>query len=91
MPLKRDVVKRMHEHLPHHLKRDLDEACDIILRSMVDALRDGGRIEVRGFGCLSVRKQSGKTFKNPKTGRLHEIPPRKRVIFKPGKYLRELP
>lgn len=91
MPLKRDVVNKMHEHLPHHLKRDLDDACDIILRAMVEALKDGRRIEVRGFGCLTVKRQSGKQFKNPKTGTIHDIPPRKRVIFKPGKFLRELP
>ena len=90
MPLKKDVVKRMHAHLPHHLKKDLDAACDIILGATVDALKDGRRIEVRGFGCLSVRKQSGRTFKNPKTGKVHHIPPRKRVIFKPGKHLRNL-
>ena len=81
----------MHRILPHHIKRDLSEACDIILNSMVEALKDGGRVEVRGFGCLSVRNQAGKIFKNPKTGTVHEIPPRRRVIFKPGKELREMP
>ncbi|HFC47189.1 MAG TPA: integration host factor subunit beta [Dissulfuribacter thermophilus] len=90
MPLKKDVVKRMHEELPHHLKKDLEESCDIILKSMIRALGEGGRVEIRGFGCLSVRRQAGKTFKNPKTGTIHNIPPRRRIIFKPGKDLREL-
>ncbi len=88
MPLKNDIVKRMHELLPHHLKKDLNDVVDLIVGRMVDALDKGDRIEVRGFGSFSIRTQRGKIFKNPKTGEIHEIPSRKRVIFKAGKDLK---
>jgi len=90
MPLKRDIVESMHKTMPHHLKRDLFDIVDVILETMTMALAQGKRIEIRGFGSLYVRGQKGKVFRNPKTGQIHQVPPRRRVIFRAGKDLRSL-
>ena len=65
-------------------------AVDTILDSLKEALCEGKRIELRGFGVFQVRDRKRGVGRNPKTGVEVEIPPGKTVRFKPGKALREL-
>ena len=65
-------------------------AVDTILRSMKEALRDGKRIELRGFGVFQVRDRKKGVGRNPKTGVEVAITPGKTVRFKPGKGLKDL-
>jgi DNA-binding protein HU-beta len=65
-------------------------AVDTIFDSMKDALRDGKRIELRGFGVFQVRARKKGVGRNPKTGIEVSISPGRTVRFKPGKELREI-
>ncbi len=63
-------------------------AVDTILDTMKNALRQGKRIELRGFGVFQVRDRKQGIGRNPKTGVEVAIAPGKTVRFKPGKQLR---
>ena len=63
---------------------------DTILGAMKDALGDGKRIELRGFGVFQVRDRKRGVGRNPKTGVEVTISPGKTVRFKPGKELKNL-
>ena len=65
-------------------------AVDTVLESLKEALCDGRRIELRGFGVFQVRDRKRGIGRNPKTGVEVVIPPGKTVRFKPGKALRDL-
>ncbi len=65
-------------------------AVDTIFRTVQQALRDGKRIELRGFGVFQVRDRKKGVGRNPKTGVEVAITPGKTVRFKPGKYLKDL-
>ena len=65
-------------------------AVDTVLEAMKSALRDGKRIELRGFGVFQVRARKRGVGRNPRTGVEIEITPGKTVRFKPGKELRDL-
>ena len=65
-------------------------AVDTMLDTLKEALCDGKRIELRGFGVFQVRDRKRGIGRNPKTGVEVEIPPGKTVRFKPGKALRDL-
>ena len=65
-------------------------AVDTVIEAMKEALRQGKRIELRGFGVFQVRDRKRGVGRNPKTGVEVEIAPGKTVRFKPGKELREL-
>ena len=65
-------------------------AVDTILDAMKDALSDGRRIELRGFGVFQVRDRKKGVGRNPKTGVEVAIAPGKTVRFKPGKELKNL-
>ena len=66
------------------------EACvKVLLEQMSEVLASGGRIEIRGFGSFSVRTQSPRTGRNPRTGEAVSVAAKPTPHFKPGKKLRE--
>jgi len=68
------------------------EAFDIInwvFDGFKDALREGGRVEIRGFGSFTVRDYSPYLGKNPKTGQRVQVGSKKLPYFKVGKELKE--
>jgi DNA-binding protein HU-beta len=66
------------------------EAVDAVFEAMKNAMRDGERIELRGFGVFQVKPRKKGIGRNPRTGREVRIPPGKTIRFKPGKNLRDL-
>jgi integration host factor subunit beta len=73
-------------HLPYG---DVEVSVKALLEQMSEALACGGRIEIRGFGSFSVRTQSPRTGRNPRTGEAVSVPAKLTPHFKPGKGLRE--
>ncbi len=88
--LKNELAMRIHRNFPAHLKKDINTVVDIIFFAMSEALTEGRRIEIRGFGSFSLHKQKGREFVNPKTKKYTICPPNYRIIFKPGKWLNNL-
>ncbi|OEU50685.1 MAG: integration host factor subunit beta [Desulfuromonadales bacterium C00003096] len=66
-----------------------EEIVNLIFQSMTDTLAEGGRIEIRGFGSMTVKSYKAYTGRNPKTGETIEVKPKKLPFFKVGKGLRE--
>ena len=62
---------------------------DVFFDSMKQALIDGDRIEIRGFGSFKMKEYKGYTGRNPKTGEKTEVKPKRLPFFKVGKELRE--
>ena len=59
-----------------------------IFDSMVDALRRGDGIEIRGFGSFTVRQYKSYEGRNPRTGDAVHVAPKRLPFFKVGKELR---
>ena len=62
---------------------------DTIFHSMRKSMEDGECIEIRGFGSFVVRKYGTYKGRNPKTGKIVDVRPKKVPFFKVGKELRE--
>jgi integration host factor subunit beta len=60
-----------------------------IFDSMTEALARGDGIEIRGFGSFTVRQYKAYEGRNPRTGDVVHVPPKKLPFFKVGKDLRE--
>ncbi len=56
---------------------------------MADALSEGRRVELRGFGSFSTRKRKARQTKNPRTGVMMDIGERKTIHFTMSKSLKE--
>jgi integration host factor subunit beta len=87
--LKRDLVEETTGRLDGYLKKDISRAVDIIIETMSEALDQGNRVEIRGFGSFSLRRRKARLTKNPKTGKIMDIPPRKTLHFAMSKSLKE--
>ena len=68
---------------------DISKAVDIIIETMSESLDQGNRVEIRGFGSFSIRTRKARLTKNPKTGKMMDIPPRKTLHFAMSKSLKE--
>ncbi len=62
---------------------------DTIFDGMRDSLIRGERIEIRGLGSFVIRDYGGYKGRNPKTGEIVDVPPKKLPFFKVGKELKE--
>jgi integration host factor subunit beta len=87
--LKRDLVEETAGRLDGYLKKDISRAVDIIIETMSETLDQGNRVEIRGFGSFSLRRRKARLTKNPKTGKIMDIPPRKTLHFAMSKSLKE--
>jgi len=88
--IKSDIVDRVAEIVAEVPRGKAAQAVDTIIDAMKDALRDGKRIELRGFGVFQVRDRKKGVGRNPKTGIEVAITPGKTVRFKPGKDLKNI-
>lgn len=70
-------------------RNEVDIAVNSILEQMTNALVEGNRIEVRGFGSFRIRVREAKIGRNPKSGKACQVPEKRIPHFKPGKELRE--
>lgn len=66
-----------------------EEIINVIFDSMTNALLDGDRIEIRGFGSFVVKDYQAYTGRNPKTGESIAVKSKKLPFFKVGKELKE--
>jgi integration host factor subunit beta len=66
-----------------------EEAVNIIFESMEDALAKGDRLEIRGFGSFKVKCYDCYKGRNPKSGEIIEVKPKRLPFFKVGKELKE--
>ena len=63
---------------------------DTIFDSMRESLEKGEGIEIRGFGSFVVRNYGAYKGRNPKSGEIVNVPPKRLPHFKVGRELREM-
>lgn len=73
-------------HLYH---RDVERIINTILDEIIDALAEGDRVELRGFGAFSVKERDARVGRNPRTGETVSVTAKRVPFFKTGKELRE--
>ena len=70
-------------------KKDADKAVAAVLDSITDALAQGDKVQIVGFGTFEVRARAEKQGRNPKTGEAMIVPASNLPAFKAGKALKE--
>jgi len=81
-----ESIARKQKHLPG---KDVELAVKHLLELMSEALAEGKRIEIRGFGSFSLHYRPPRLGRNPKTGEAVALSGKYVPHFKPGKDLRE--
>jgi integration host factor subunit beta len=70
-------------------KKQAEEIVQTVFETIVESLRLGRKVELRGFGSFRIRNRGARIGRNPKTGNRVEVPPKRIPYFKPGKELKE--
>jgi integration host factor subunit beta len=84
-----DLVAALAERFSQLTNRDTEFAVKTMLDAMSEALANGHRIEIRGFGSFSINRRPPRVGRNPRSGEQVTIPEKRVPHFKPGKALRE--
>ena len=70
-------------------KKDAAKAVDAVFETITQALKNGDKVQLIGFGNFEVRERAARKGRNPQTGAEIEIAASRVPAFKPGKALKE--
>ena len=87
--IKSELVQKIAEKNPHLYHRDIERIVNTELDEVINALKEGDRVELRGFGAFSAKARNARTGRNPRTGESVEVVAKRVPFFKTGKELRE--
>ena len=86
---KSELIDRITDSQSQLSSKDVELTVKAILEYMSQALSEGGRIEIRGFGSFSLHYRVPRIGRNPKTGAPVALSGKYVPHFKPGKELRD--
>ena len=87
---KSELIEIIAKKNPHLSNQDVVRIVSTVFEEITNALVNGNRVEIRGFGAFSVKKRAGRIGRNPKTGKTVNVEPKNVPAFKTGKKLKEL-
>ena len=84
---KSDLIEALavKEHLTEKLATEI---VDLVFDGFAEALKKGGKIEIRGFGSFAMREYNAYKGRHPRTGKTIEVKQKKKAFFKVGKELK---
>ena len=71
-------------------KKDAEKALSAVINSITNAMAEGDKVQLVGFGTFEVRARDARQGKNPRTGEIINIPASKVPAFKAGKALKDI-
>jgi len=85
---KHELIEEVARLYPRYSRRDAEIIVNSVFGSMAEALHQGQRIEIRGFGSFVVKNRQAREGRNPKTGKIVSVPAKRVPFFKVGKELK---
>ena len=85
--IKSEFVKKLADKNPHLYVQDVDRIVNIVLDEITTALREGGRVELRGFGSFTVKSRRARLGRNPRNGTAIDVGAKRIPAFRCGKDL----
>lgn len=86
---KSELIERITKNNPHLYATDVERLVTTILDRIKDALVNGDRVELRGFGVFGTKKRSSRVARNPKTGASVSVQEKAIPYFKAGRILKK--
>lgn len=87
--IRSELILKIAEENPHLYQRDVERIVNTIFDEVTNAMAQGDRVELRGFGAFSVKKRDSRVGRNPRTGETVEVDEKHVPFFKTGKLLRD--
>jgi len=87
--IKSELVQLIASRNTHLFQRDVEKIVNTVFDEISEALAEGSRVELRGFGAFSVKQRSARAGRNPRTGASVAVEEKWVPFFKAGKELRQ--
>ncbi|GLQ33755.1 integration host factor subunit beta [Amylibacter marinus] len=87
--IRSELVDKIAAENPHLYQRDVERIIETIFEEIIEAMADGDRVELRGFGSFSVKQRDARKGRNPRTGEAVDVEEKSVPFYKTGKLLRE--
>ena len=87
--IRSELIQKIADENPNLFQRDVETIVNTIFEEITDALANGDRVELRGFGAFSVKTRDARVGRNPRTGEAVSVDKKKVPFFKTGKLLRD--
>ncbi len=89
LELAQEMAKVVGEHM-EITGQEADAIVSEIIHAMIESLKTGDEIEIRGFGSFRTRQRNARTGRNPKTGAKVDVVSKRVVYFKMGKDMKSM-
>ena len=86
---KTELISAMSENA-NMTKVDAEKALKAFIDTVTDELKNGGKVQLVGFGTFEVAERAERQGRNPKTGEAITIPASKSPKFKAGRSLKDI-
>ncbi|MBD3626475.1 MAG: integration host factor subunit beta [Rhodobacteraceae bacterium] len=87
--IKSELIQKIADENPHLYQRDVERIVGTVFDQIIEAMAEGNRVELRGFGAFSVKKRDARIGRNPRTGEAVPVEEKYVPFFKTGKLLRD--
>ena len=87
--IRSELIQKIADENPNLFQRDVERIVNTIFEEITDALANGDRVELRGFGAFSVKTRDTRVGRNQRTGEAVSVDKKKVPFFKTGKLLRD--
>lgn len=87
--IRSELIQIIADQNPHLFQRDVERIVNTVFDEITNAMVNGDRVELRGFGAFSVKKRDARVGRNPRTGESVSVSEKHVPFFKTGKLLRD--
>ena len=82
-----ELLQKLCNIHPNIIRKDMEKILEIVFSEIIEALRRGENIEIRGFGSYKVTTRKARIGRNPKNSNPVQIPAKKAIKWKMSKVL----
>ena len=80
-----ELLQKLCNLYPSIFRKDLEKIIEIIFQDIINSLKEGKNIEIRGFGTYKIVKRKARVGRNPKNAELIQIPEKNVIKWKTSK------
>ena len=87
--IRSELIQKISDDNQYLFHRDVELIVNTVFQEIIDAMAQGNRVELRGFGAFSIKKRGARVGRNPRTGEPVQVEEKYVPFFKTGKLLRD--
>ena len=87
--IRSELIQIITDQNPHLYQRDVERIVNTVFDEITNAMANGDRVELRGFGAFSVKRRDARVGRNPRTGASVDVEEKHVPFFKTGNLLRD--